>query len=277
METTLNRYLISNSDKESLRQAKARMEHIGWVMQRLNSVGNVLESGIDKLSSRQREWLREIIRKALLRVVQSNLISMKHRKPSPIPQNNRYKVLVTTSGMLGGALGAAGFVADLAVATKLMMRSIMDIARAHGEDIGNFDTQLACLQVFALGGKSVHDDSLDTGYYANRLALSSTVKSASAFVLKNGSDQLVQGLIKNSANPLLRVIGVVASRFGIQVSEKFVAQAIPVIGAAGGGAINFAFMSHFQSMANAHFTIRQLERKYGEPLIREAYDSLVPA
>ncbi len=277
MEVTLNTYSISNTDKAALREAKARMEHIGWAMQRLNSVGNVLESGINKLSPKQREWLREISRKVLLKVVRTNLLSMKHQKKSPIPHNNRYKALVTTSGMLGGVLGMAGFVADLAVATKLMMRSILDIARAHGEDISSFDTQLACLQVFALGGKSVHDDSLDTGYYATRLALSSTVKSASAFVVKNGSDQLVQGLLKNSANPLLRVIGAIASRFGVQVSEKFVAQAIPVIGAAGGGAINLAFISHFQNMAKAHFTIRQLERKYGEPMIRETYESLVLA
>ena len=53
------------------------------------------------------------------------------------------------------------------------------------------------------------------------------------------------------------------------------AQTIPVIGAIGGGLINTVFISHFQDMARAHFTIRRLEREYGEDVIREAYQKLV--
>jgi hypothetical protein len=58
------------------------------------------------------------------------------------------------------------------------------------------------------------------------------------------------------------------------VSEKLAAQAIPVIGAIGGALINSYFIDHYQDLARAHFTIRRLERQYGESLVREAYGSL---
>lgn len=52
------------------------------------------------------------------------------------------------------------------------------------------------------------------------------------------------------------------------------AQAIPVIGAAGGASINLAFINHFQSMAKAHFTVRRLECKYGEEMVQRTYEKL---
>jgi len=66
----------------------------------------------------------------------------------------------------------------------------------------------------------------------------------------------------------------VAARFSVQVGEKFAAQAIPVIGAAAGASINVLFISHFQKMATAHFTLRRLERKYSKALIQETYENL---
>ncbi|MDH3252238.1 MAG: EcsC family protein, partial [Ignavibacteria bacterium] len=38
--------------------------------------------------------------------------------------------------------------------------------------------------------------------------------------------------------------------------------------------INLVFMSHFQDMARGHFTIRRLERSYGENLVRQEYERL---
>jgi hypothetical protein len=58
------------------------------------------------------------------------------------------------------------------------------------------------------------------------------------------------------------------------VSEKFVAQSVPVIGAAGGAAINVMFMTHFQDLARGHFIVRRLERKYGAEHVRAVYATL---
>ncbi|TMM57497.1 EcsC family protein [Maribacter algarum] len=261
---------LSEKDLIELRSAKKKMEEIGWAMKGLNRIGGVLETGIDKLPQKQQKWLQQLAHKVLHTVVKANLKTMKKGKTKAAPSNRTYKALVTSSGIVGGAFGATAFAVDLTVATKFMMRSIMDIARSEGEDLSSYDTQLACLQVLALGGKSKHDDNLDTGYYATRVALSSAVKNATSYASKHGMGAVLQG----SNNTLMKLIGAIASRFSIQVSEKFVAQAIPVIGAAGGGSVNLAFINHFQNMAKAHFTIRRLERKYGEAMIKGAYEGL---
>jgi hypothetical protein len=58
------------------------------------------------------------------------------------------------------------------------------------------------------------------------------------------------------------------------VSEKVAAQAIPLVGAAGGALINTIFIDHFQNMARGHFTLIRLEKVYGKDLVKKEYDKL---
>lgn len=111
------------------------------------------------------------------------------------------------------------------------------------------------------------DDAAETSYYGVRVALSKTVTDALQYVA-------TQGVGNASAPALVRLISALASRFGIVVTQKAMAQTIPVIGAIGGGLVNTIFISHFQDMARGHFAIRGLERKYGAELIQEAYSQL---
>ena len=55
---------------------------------------------------------------------------------------------------------------------------------------------------------------------------------------------------------------------------KLSAQAVPVLGAAAGAAINISFLEHFRNVARAHFTVRRLERAHGPATVREAYEAL---
>lgn len=270
---------ISKEDLEAIKKAKLAMENIGFVMKGLNKLGNTLESGIKKIPAKQQLWLQKQVNKSLTLVVKSNLATMQKGKTFKKPSNKTYKALVTTTGAASGVfgsstgIGTAIFASELMVTTKFMMRSILDIARSHGEDLHDFNTQLACIQVFALGGKSKDDDGLESTYYTMRVALNSAAKGASAYVAKHGTQGLNKLLIASS-NPLMKLIGIIASRFSIQVSEKFLAQAIPVLGAVGGGTINFVFINHFQTVAKAHFTMRSLERKYGNELVMNTYENL---
>ncbi len=270
---------ISNPDLEAIKKAKLAMENIGFIMKGLNKIGSKLDSGIKKIPAKQQQWLQKQVNKSLTFVVKSNLATMQKGKAFKKPSNKTYKALVTTSGAASGlfgsttGIGTAIFATELAVSTKFMMRSILDIARSHGEDLQDFDTQLSCMQVFALGGNSKDDDGLETSYYTIRAALNSAAKGASAYVAKHGIQGLNKMLVASS-NPLLKFIGSIVGRFSIQVSEKFVAQAIPVFGAVGGGTINFVFINHFQTIAKAHFTMRSLERKYGNELVMNTYNNL---
>ena len=64
------------------------------------------------------------------------------------------------------------------------------------------------------------------------------------------------------------------SAVGVVVTQKLGAQAIPVIGALGGAAVNYAFIEHFQDVARGHFIVRRLERSYGKDLVRAEYERL---
>jgi hypothetical protein len=145
-----------------------------------------------------------------------------------------------------------------------MLRSIADIARSEGEDLRAAESKLACLEVFALGGRSSTGNATESGYFAVRTALATAVSEAAQYISE-------RGLAKEGAPVIARLIAQIASRFGVIVSEKAAAQAVPALGALGGALVNLAFIGHFQDMARGHFTIRRLERTYGKEVVRNAY------
>ena len=138
-----------------------------------------------------------------------------------------------------------------------MLRSIAEIARSEGEDLSAPATALSCVQVFALGGRPGSADASESGYFAVRGILAKSVTQAARFIAE-------RGVIEEGGPLLVRFLAQVASRFGLVVTQKVAAQAVPVVGALGGAAVNYAFIEHFQDVARGHFTVRRLERAYGE-------------
>jgi hypothetical protein len=69
----------------------------------------------------------------------------------------------------------------------------------------------------------------------------------------------------------VKLLTTVLTRFNIQVEEKVLLQAIPVVGAVGGAVINVMFIDHFQDMARGHFIVRRLERKYSPEIVEDWY------
>jgi hypothetical protein len=178
-----------------------------------------------------------------------------------------HKAAATLSGAAGGAFGMMALALELPVSTTILCRTIADIARENGEDLSSPAVQMACLEVFALGGPAASDDAGETGYFAIRTALARAVSQAAEYVATNA-------VTSESAPALVRLLALIAARFKVQVSQKAAAMAVPVIGAAGGAAVNYLFIDHFQAMSRGHFTIRRLERRYGEAAVRAAYLSL---
>ena len=181
-----------------------------------------------------------------------------------------HRALVTASGAAGGALGLVSLPIELPVTTTLMLRAIADIARSEGEPMDTPDAVLACLEVFAYGGLSKDADFSETGYFAVRGLMAKSLGEASRYLVS-------RSLAEESAPALLRLIGQIAARFGVAVGQKAAAQAVPVLGALGGAAVNFAFTAHFQDIARGHFILRRLERLYGADLIRTEYERVLRA
>ena len=123
------------------------------------------------------------------------------------------------------------------------------------------------MQVFALGGRAGSADPFQSGYFALRGILAKSATEATRFIAE-------RGIFEEGAPVLVRFITLVASRFGVVVTQKVAAQALPVVGALGGAAVNYAFMEHFQEMARGHFTVRRLERVYGKNVVQTEYERL---
>lgn len=178
-----------------------------------------------------------------------------------------HKAVATLSGAIGGAFGLASLPVELPFSTIVMLRAIAAIAQAEGEDLETPDAALACLQVFALGAGG-QDQPFESGYFAVRSILAKSVSEAARFIVE-------RGIAEESAPVILRLVSQIATRFGVVVSQKIAAQSVPLLGAAGGGAVNFAFIDHFQTIAQGHFAVRRLERLYGADLVKAEYDRLL--
>jgi hypothetical protein len=183
------------------------------------------------------------------------------------PSNLLHKFAVATTGAAGGAFGLFALPVELPVTTTLMFRSICDIARSEGEDLTSIDTQLQCLTVLGMGGTSSSDDDADFGYFIMRGALAQAVSKAS-------SEIATKGFTAHGSAALLRLLNTIAARFSVQVSEQIAAKSIPAIGAVLGAMVNTVFIDHFQQVAHGHFTVRRLERQYGQEPVEAAYQAI---
>jgi hypothetical protein len=175
-----------------------------------------------------------------------------------------HKALATASGAIGGSLGLVTAPLEIPISTIIMLRSIADIARSEGENLADPDAALSCVQVFALGARSASDAG-ESGYFVVRGVLAKSITEAARFITE-------RGIVEEGAPLLVRFIAQVAARFGVVVSQKLAAQTLPVVGALGGAAVNYAFIDHFQDVARGHFAIRRLERTYGKDAVRAQYE-----
>lgn len=254
---------MSETDLKNLAYAKSLLETPGFASKITHMLGSPIEKGFAKLPAKWTDIVTKTARVSLEKALHAALFTLGTRKRQPSSEKF-HRLLVSASGAGGGALGLPALAIEMPLSTTIMLRSIADIARSEGEDLNNPLVQLECIEVFALGGPSKSDDASETGYFGVRAALARAVSEAAKHIAE-------RGVVQESAPALVRLISQVASRFGVVVSEKAAAQAVPLLGAAGGALINSFFMSHFQDMARGHFIVRRLEKKYGAEMVKKLY------
>jgi len=257
---------LSSAEISELRGAKKLLENPGIAAKVSNFIGAPIEKGLKRLPESMSATVNEITRKSIEKALDIALLTM-DKNVRESPSNWWHKLAVGTTGATGGLFGLPGLAIELPISTTIMLRSIADIARSEGEDLSCPVAKLQCVQVLALGGKSRSDDGTETGYLAARAALAKSISEAAAHLTK-------KGLSQHGAPAVVRFISQIASRFSIVVSEKAAVQAVPVVGAFGGAAINTLFINHFQDMGRGHFIVRRLERLHGQEEVRRLYDEL---
>lgn len=256
-----------NEDRVALRRAKSLLESPGLAVRIANTLGAPIEKLFKALPEGAGTAIQTATTKSLdgaLRVATS--LMDEERRPAV---DRLHSVAVAATGAVGGAFGLAALAAELPVSTAIMLRSIADIARSEGHPIKSRLVQLSCLEVFALGAPTGGDDAAEAGYFAVRAALARAVSEAAEHLA-------ARGLAAESAPALVRLITKIASRFGIPVTEKVLAQSVPLIGAAGGAMINVLFVRHFQDIARGHFIVLRLEGTYGPDAVKSAYAACKP-
>ncbi|CAH2774445.1 MAG: STAPHYLOLYTIC protease PREPROENZYME LASA [uncultured Caballeronia sp.] len=265
---------LSQEDLAALRRAKEALESPSFTMKLASVVGSPIEKMMAKMPNIAQEKVDEATQAALKKCLQLALRTLSKSTidgvvlPPEKPHNLIHKLAVATTGAAGGAFGLFALPIELPVTTTLMFRSICDIARSEGEDVHLIDTQLQCLMVLGMGGPSSSDDSADIGYFfIVRGTLAQSVSKAT-------SELAAKDLSGHGSTALLKFLQTVASRFSVQVSEQVAAKSIPAIGAVLGAMVNTIFIDHFQQTAHGHFTVRRLERQYGQLAVEHASQTI---
>jgi hypothetical protein len=258
---------LTEAETDQLRKAVHALEGNGFAARLTNLLGRQVEMVGRSLPAPARKLIARATEAALRTALRVAIGTIDAKRP-PRAASGMHKALAAASGAAGGAFGLAAVTVELPVSTTIMLRSIAQIAREEGEDLTQPEAAIACIEVFALGGRAPGEAAaLDSSYFAIRSMLAKTVSESARFILQ-------RGLADETAPVLVRLVVQVAARFGLVVSQKLAAQAIPVIGAFGGAAVNVAFTEHFQTIARGHFTVRRLERAYGADAVRFEYERL---
>jgi len=254
---------MTEEDLDALGAAVATLEHPGLVACLSNITGKPIELVSRAIPEAASKAVAVATTKALDAALAVALRTME-KKPKAASRL-LHKALAAASGAVGGGVGLAALPVELPISTIIMLRSIGDVARSEGEDLASPESALACLQVFALGTRDGEANAAESGYFAVRGLLAKSLAEAARFIAE-------RGVVGEGAPVLVRFIAQIASRFGVVVTQKLAAQVVPVVGALGGAAVNYAFIDHFQEVARAHFVVRRLERHYGSSAVRAAYE-----
>lgn len=252
---------LTPAHRRDLAVAVDSLERLPFIARLADYAGQPVNAVTKLLPARINLVLRHAIRGAIYKCLEVAVASLD--KDIQRPTEWGPKVMTGITGCVGGFFGPLALPVELPLTTTLMLRSIADIARAEGEDMSGLEAKLACLEVFALGGQS-QSDKADVDYYAVRALLAKLTGEVTAYVLDRGAI--------NASSPIIaRLVGEIAGRFGLILSERVAAGAVPVIGAVGGAAVNVIFMDYFQRIAKGHFIVRRLERIYGTDVIQRLY------
>ena len=225
--TDPRRDLTAELDRLAVRQLAGR----GLMMRGVEAVGRLTEGAATTVLGLSPVSLEKVLESAFRQLydlsARGDEISVVRH--APLVANRAAAVL---SGATGGWFGLAGIVPDLVASTTVIFNAIQKVARRHGYDTTDPKVRLECLSVFQYGEFGRDGDAAAQSFLANRL-------------LTNG--QTVSALITRFAG-----------QFATRLTTKLGAQAVPVLGAATGAAINYAFLDYYERVADIHFRLLRL-------------------
>jgi len=146
-------------------------------------------------------------------------------------------IAAALSGAAGGAGGLVTSVAELPVTITLILGTIRAAAEAEGFDPDDPATKAEILRCFASGTPLGGDDGVNTAFVGARFAVTGAA--------------------------LNRLVAALAPKIAATLSQKLAAQAVPVLGAVSGAALNAAFLTHYRELARIRFRLLRLSQDHG--------------
>lgn len=219
----------------------------GPVMAILNKLGGGLEGQMAKLPESLRNQIESVTAQAL---------SAAHAAAGQIARapdmgHRGDLAAAMASGAVGGAGGIATSLAELPVTITLILRAIRREAVDAGFDPDLPSIRAACLDVFASGGPLSEDDGVNAAFVSTRLTMTGPA--------------------------LQKLISTVVPRLAATLGQKLAAQAVPVLGAVSGAAINAAYLRYFRNLARIRFALMRLSIAYGAAQVLAAFAAATAA
>ena len=205
----------------------------GPFLKLINRFGSSVEAQMSRLPDSVRVELERAVARAL--EAAHGLAAVGRRAPDLGPRGATYAAMAT--GAAGGAAGLAGSLVELPLTITVMLHAIRRQAQAAGYDPDDPAIRLACLEVFSAGSPLRSDDGVNTAFLSARLAA--------------------------TGGTLQKVLAVVVPRLAAVFGQKLAAQAVPVLGAVTGAALNAAFLNYYREIARIKFRLMRLSEVHG--------------
>ena len=195
----------------------------------LNLLGGQAEGLLDRLPTGVRMRLNSTTEEALRQAAEAA-----HRSRGVVGDGPAWRVqaLTTVMGAAGGMGGLPTALAELPATTTILLRAIQDVALDHGFDPDEPSVRFGSVEVFGAAGPLADDDGVNLGFIGTRMTLTGAA--------------------------MRTLIARVAPRLATVLGQKLAAQTVPVLGAAAGAGINYAYTRYYQDMAHVHFGLRRL-------------------
>ena len=202
----------------------------------LMKLANFAGSNIESIMSQIPNGIDAQVQKAIIIVLEKAYDASDTLHSSTItPEVPSYfhKIAAIFSGAVGGVAGLPGAFAEFPITITNMFSSFQKIAQGYGFDSNDEKTKLECIKVFTMGGPLQSDEELDLSFVTAKLGL---------------SGQVVSSLISKASQ-----------KVALMVTQKLGSQAVPIIGAVTGAALNYTFISYYEEMAHIRFSLKKMQ------------------
>ncbi|MDR3542702.1 MAG: EcsC family protein [Desulfosporosinus sp.] len=148
---------------------------------------------------------------------------------------------------------------DVSSSMVLLSRHVCQIATSYGyssEKLINLPHILAAMVPI--------NDTSDEGYFAAKVFAVDAIRAGGEYIAKQAA-----GTFTMDIPALVKLIGYITERLGLQITQKELGLLVPIAGAILNGGVNVAFQQTGHIIAKDYFRLLILENRYGSEEIQQ--------